>query len=652
MGFSLVVPPEAEGATRYKIEVLEFLDNIHVATGWTILATPQVQGEMVVWLNDASLEDALRVLEFNGYHYDIQDNTMIVRMFDEKYQQLYGGIKFKEFEIHHANVEQLTSILEVFLSPAGKLLTVPRTARLMVLDTEENLEYVERVINSLDVDVQPLVLEVQFVPLDTLVDQITPILSSAGEAWTHSDSNSIIVIDAPDRLGKVEKLIAMLDVAPVTHTFQLNYALPDEVAAKLTELLPNDSSRVQWDVRTEVLTLTAPPAIIDFAVEQVALWDEPHQQVHIEGVILTVNASRLKEIGVDWRQVGRLVDGKPFVFENSGDPFLGIGIAPQQQLTGTTGRRQTTGRATGQNTRNTGRTGTNRTNTGFRQTAGTIAGLDTLGTALSGLTTTTGGSRLNTRVLEPTDFSAIIRLIASDDDTEILQRPSVVVLDGQEARFEEVTDEPFQEGSVTTGLNLSNAGRLIPLRVIFKQVGTILIVTPRVNKENRIEMLISVEDSTAIQRTIISSGQETTVPVVTRRTAQTVIMIESGETVAIGGLIRKRDTENIQKIPFLGDLPFIGNVFRSMRRSVDARELLIFMTPTIIGAHLPLGADRIAQSRQNLDNAIDAADRKHVRDWVDERWGEERIKKSSIFSPLRPEPAETTSEEETKDLTD
>ena len=148
----------------------------------------------------------------------------------------------------------------------------------------------------------------------------------------------------------------------------------------------------------------------------------------------------------------------------------------------------------------------------------------------------------------------MIDLLATDSDTEILANPRVAVSDGEVATFKNITQEPYQESGYRGGYyggGIGETGYVVPGRIQFIDVGTTLDVTPRINDDGWIDMEIAAEDSTAVQRDIQSgTGFTTSVPVKTLNSVVTTVLLQSGETIVIGGLRVDSATKNVDKVPF------------------------------------------------------------------------------------------------------
>ncbi|MBM3251673.1 MAG: hypothetical protein FJZ11_02675 [Candidatus Omnitrophica bacterium] len=183
--------------------------------------------------------------------------------------------------------------------------------------------------------------------------------------------------------------------------------------------------------------------------------------------------------------------------------------------------------------------------------------------------TATGTIVFNKTLLENLDLAAIIDFWKENKKVNILANPRVMTLDNLTATIELVEQIPYtqqtesDQGSVTS--------------TQFKDAGIKLYVTPHITtKENYISMNIKVEQS------FRSGWTADNQPIIDSRNAETNLMVKDNQTIVIGGLRKKEATVTVDKIPILGDIPFLGALFRRTVTDVADIDLLIFVTPTII----------------------------------------------------------------------
>ncbi len=153
---------------------------------------------------------------------------------------------------------------------------------------------------------------------------------------------------------------------------------------------------------------------------------------------------------------------------------------------------------------------------------------------------------------------------------EIVSTPRIITANQKEATIEQGVEIPFQQSSSSGATTIS-----------FKKAVLSLTVTPQITPDNKIIMDLKVhKDSVGV--IISTGGLGGTVPSIDTRNIETQVLVADGQTVVLGGIYETERRETISKVPFLGDLPFAGFLFRSTQRFEDKAELLIFVTPRIL----------------------------------------------------------------------
>jgi len=213
------------------------------------------------------------------------------------------------------------------------------------------------------------------------------------------------------------------------------------------------------------------------------------------------------------------------------------------------------------------------------------------------------------------DYTVTLRAIAQSGNARILSRPSVIARNNQPATI--------------------NIGQLVPLvsaarydtfgnqinSINYQNVGIILRVTPFITSEGLVEMILSPETSELVQDRSqwvpISTGIGGTVsaPLINSRNADTVVVTPDGQTVIIGGLMSDTKAESVTKIPFLGDVPLLGYLFRHTITSNVRTELMIFLTPHIIQAPTEVAA--LTERERVKSDAANGLTEKELNDFLD-----------------------------------
>jgi general secretion pathway protein D len=183
-------------------------------------------------------------------------------------------------------------------------------------------------------------------------------------------------------------------------------------------------------------------------------------------------------------------------------------------------------------------------------------------------------------------MSATLRLLNEDSDAEFLANPRVVTASNQKAEIKITRNQPVPN------LNFNEQ----TAQAVFsgfedKEFGNTLVVTPTVNKDNFVSMLVKPDISNKVgDATFVFSGAVVTSPIIDKRTLESNVLIKSGDTLAIGGLLQDESTKGRTKVPGLGDIPILGYLFQERLNTRTKRNLLIFVTPTIIKTGLRDGS--------------------------------------------------------------
>jgi type II secretory pathway component GspD/PulD (secretin) len=178
--------------------------------------------------------------------------------------------------------------------------------------------------------------------------------------------------------------------------------------------------------------------------------------------------------------------------------------------------------------------------------------------------------------LAGSDFQVTLRAIAQSGKTRVLSRPTILARNNQPA-----TITVGQSVPLINSVRYDNYGNAIN-SISYQDVGVILQVTPFITADNLVEMILTPQISSIDQTLSIPISATVSAPVIDVRKADTVAVTPDGETVIIGGLMQNTKSANETKIPFLGDIPWLGNLFKRQNKSDANTELVIFLTPHII----------------------------------------------------------------------
>ncbi len=199
-----------------------------------------------------------------------------------------------------------------------------------------------------------------------------------------------------------------------------------------------------------------------------------------------------------------------------------------------------------------------------------------LGTALS---PSTAGGANGIYQLATSEFQATLKAIATAGRAQVLSRPSILARDGQLAKI-----VVGQSAPLPTSVSYQPSGNsTIPIvNVTYTDVGIILNVTPFIGANNLVEMIVQPQISSIDGTKSQAIGNGAEAPYLNIRSADTVVVTPDAEPVVIGGLIANEKNSTDKKVPFLGDIPLIGNLFKTSAKSDNKTELMIFLTPHIV----------------------------------------------------------------------
>ncbi|MCL4692405.1 MAG: SPOR domain-containing protein, partial [Candidatus Hydrogenedentes bacterium] len=511
-------------------------------------------------------------------------------MLDGEYlEREYGAQEHAEFHIEHADVVDMEAILTALMSQTGKLISDPRTGLILVWDTQANIDAMEAAVDQLDVPLEPAVFPLNYLSAEDLLDTIESLLSERGIAQADPRTNAIVVTDLPARQQQIGTMLEALDQKLETRTWTLNYADPEVLVERLENILPEELGTITVDEETYQVSVTAIPSRIEEIDAIIKSWDVKGRQVQIEAYLVSASTTVMRDLSINWAYFDE-ISGVPFAIQSGN-------VQPDYTSGPEGGQRATAGR---------------RPYRAYLRDPITGSRIE----QLSNDNGSEAGNATGDFILDPefkgNRVAVVLDYLDNTGELSILSRPRVTVQDGEEAVFENTTDRPFQS------IGFSNYGgainpdspqdsinsRVLPGSVQFITVGTILRVLPRISAENNILMDIEAEDSTAEDKTIISADLASTIPQKTQNKAETQILVNDGQTIVIGGLRSLSLQDDLEKVPLLGDLPFIGRLFRTTSKEHTDRELAVFITPTIVDETTQPEAERLAKFDEDATNTM------------------------------------------------
>ena len=582
-------------------DINALVESMSVLTGKNFIVDPRVKGKVTIISAKAMDEKELyevflAVLGVHGFAAIPGDNvTKIVPAAGAKQESVptvdlrsrveADQIVTRIIQVQNVSAAQIVPILRPLIPPQGHLAAYTPTNVLIISDTAGNVERVAAIIARIDLASNE---EVEIVALrHASATEIVRVLTALEQGKGRGDpaaaagtaprmvaderSNSILLSgDKATRL-RLRALITHLDT-PVdsggnTQVVYLRYAKAKELMTVLqgvSKSLSSEAARnapmpagqpgappgggssggsslvdIQADESTNALVITAPPDLIRSLRSVIAQLDVRRAQVLVEAVIAEISAEKTAELGVQWVADGNSVIG--FTNLGSGNASLAniIGLAAALDTESTT--------------------------------TATAVAVDRIP---QGLHMAVGDFSGDNR------FGALISALAKDADTNVLSTPTVVTLDNEEAEIIVGQNVPFVTGNYTTSTGSSATSSVgNPFQTIQRDdVGIKLKVKPQINEGNAVKLEISQEVSSVVP----SANAATQGPTTNKRSIKTKVLVEDGQVLVLGGLIDENLNENAQKVPFLGDVPLLGNLFRYRGTTKLKRNLMVFLHPVIL----------------------------------------------------------------------
>jgi type II secretory pathway component GspD/PulD (secretin) len=367
-----------------------------------------------------------------------------------------------------------------------------------------------------------------------------------------------------DPKTKISRITVKDPAAPdplVTKIIQLKYSDPTNIVVSVQSVLLDKRSKVIADVRTSQLVVVATEKEVAAVDELVIRLDTQTKQVLIEAKLVELSKNPTTQKGVDWS--GTLL-AQNFKFGNNvvGNSRVN-GSAPSFTQTPFLGQVAGPGSAVQTN--------------GFFTAISQTFGPNNLVGSPGLLADTANGFNPATAFLDADGVSAVLSFLNTDSDAKVLSTPRAVTLDNQEATLTVTRAQPIF--LTTAGTQGSPGGS----QVTYTNLGTILKVTPRISANDTINLKVIPEISDVggtVTKTV--SGQINQADFFDVRRIETRVLIPSGNTLVMGGLVSDSSTKGNTKVPFMGDIPLLGWAFRSESKTQNKKNLLIFITPTIV----------------------------------------------------------------------
>ncbi|MBC7786450.1 MAG: type II secretion system secretin GspD [Methylophilaceae bacterium] len=507
------------------------------------------------------------------------------------------------FVIKYESANLLVPILKPLISPNNIINAYPNNNMLVITDYAENLRKVAKLISTID---QPSSVENEVIKIKYAnAVELTQVISKLVETNTGAEqsrkmivvaeprSNSIILrSDNAGQVSRAKNLIQQLDARASSgnsiHVVYLRNADAKKLAATLQALTANSSdafssvdnttkstpmitngvvssatnanptvlnlvtpitattampfsesntssspssSMIQADSSTNALIITAPDHVFNMLRGVIDKLDIRRAQLYIEALVAEVSTDKASEFGIQWQDLQSLGGNSNNIRSFSGTKFSTNGAS-------ITSVAQNVGSAS------------NGLNIGLFKGQINVPGLGTI-----------------------TNLGVLAHALESDANANILSKPNLLTLDNEEAKIVIGQNVPFITGQYAQ----TSGGSINPFQTIErKDVGLTLKVKPQISESDTIKLQIYQEVS-SVSDSANSAGITTN-----KRSIETSVMVDDGNIIVLGGLIEDRITETINKVPLLGDIPVLGNLFKTQGREHKKTNLMVFLRPYVM----------------------------------------------------------------------
>ncbi|ROQ21619.1 type II secretion system protein D (GspD) [Marinimicrobium koreense] len=556
-------------------EVIKFVAD---ATGKTILVDPKVRGQVRVISQDAVNKEELYELFLSMM--DVQgftavENGNVVRIVPNRDARSLpvptdlgsnplGDDTYvtQVLKLENISASKVLPTLRPLVPQHGHLSAYDPSNAIIVTDTRSNILRLKEIISQIDQSsvVETELIELEFALAEDVARAVTQIEKPGAGDGGQSELtvvpdnriNAVLVHGDDLQRERIRQLVERLD-RPRTkdsnvRVVYLKYAKAENVAQVLNGVMQNiarseeggnnnarrQETNVQADEDTNSLLITANSDTMESLLAVIDSLDIRRAQVLVEAIIVEVEDTDGRELGIQWMYRD---DKRGFGSSTTGSGQLGaIGV----------------GALDNNDDNDNGLVSLAGT---LSQTQGQIFGIGRLG--------------------ERTDFLGILNMLQENSSTNILSTPNLLTTDNHTASISVGQNVPFATGSYASTGGNSNPGN--PFRTIERRdVGILLEVTPHVNAGDSVVLDISQEVSS------LSNLNNSDGPITNQRKLETQVLAANGETVVLGGLIEEEIQTSVQKVPFLGDVPIMGRLFRNQVDSLSKTNLLVFIRATVI----------------------------------------------------------------------
>ncbi len=585
-------------------DIRAVIDEIAIRTGRTFILDPAVQGRVTIksppngglcadeaW---ALFQAALRANDFvastlgNG-KYRIIPLQEAARSAGISADEATGSDLVTQIvRLRFADAREASANLAQLVGSNGVVSPVRSSNAVILVDTADNIARLQRVLSELDRDTtiyrtvaleNASALDVARV-VSGLAQEISEDQGAGPVKFSVTPveaSNSLLLRAEPVLMRRIESVIAELDRfgenASELSVVYLNHADAEEMAPLLADVANNVTTNVErgatvqnnrvsvsFHKPTNSLIINGDADIQRTLQNVIAKLDIRRAQVLVEAIIVDISDNSARELGIQYFLTGEKI---PFSATN----FTGApNILPAAGAALLEGGRFNDVFETSSTVVSQDGVVTNSQTEGIQSQLATQALQSLIG--LQGLSVGGGFDFGNGNI-----FGGILSALKNDRDSNILSTPSIVTVDNQTARLQVGQEIPITTGEAV-GNDFQNSFRTVERQ----EVGVILEVTPQINEGDSVTMEL-VQEISSIAGPIIASSTDL---ITNKREITTTALVDDGEILVIGGLIDDQRELAEEKIPFLGDIPVMGNLFKQSSRERRRRNLMVFIRPTII----------------------------------------------------------------------
>jgi general secretion pathway protein D len=482
---------------------------------------------------------------------------------------------------------QLVPMLRPLIPQQGHLAAYPGSNILIISDRASNVSRIMKIIARMDESGDE---PIEVIPLHDasameLVRTLTQLMQGAGGTDTGAPikivaderTNSVLINGEKSMRLRAKALVLDLDMPRLggggdTEVRYLLYADAEKLADKLkgqasaasksqggsqasagAAAVSSGGSNVDagvtiWaDAPTNALIMTAPPKVMKSLMAVIDKLDIRRAQVEIEAIVVEVQVNKNANLGVQWLLDGGSSYGYGVTnLPGSGSSIVSVATAALE--------------------------GTSSATTASSSTTSTST--STLSSAIpTGATYAIGTYNSSTGK----GFGAVIQALQSDSTSNIISTPRIITMNNEEAEVKVTQEIPLVTGQYTSSTSSTN-GTTSPFQTIQREeVGTILKVTPHISEGNTIQLKIEQEDSSPGAKLTDSADISTN-----KRNIKTTILMDDEGIIVLGGLMKDTVSESEDRVPGLGAIPVLGNLFKSRSGSRQKTNLLVFLRPKIL----------------------------------------------------------------------